>query len=207
MYTILDIETTGLSTNYDEILEVGYIRINKNRQNPKKFDICGSGTINFYRPSWKIETPAQKVHKLSRSYLESLNIDMEKSLASLYSVVYDCILIGKNSSSFDAPFIQTFLNRHCNELQPVKLVGQVDIQDKFQYLYRDWMAKRGQATNKKGNLMDYLNIMGMSEEESLKLFLQYFPGNERAMYHSALYDAFVTYLCTIYLVENDLLRL
>ena len=44
IYNVLDIETTGFNKSIDNILEVGYIRVNN------KCEILGHDTLFFYKP-------------------------------------------------------------------------------------------------------------------------------------------------------------
>lgn len=118
--TVMDIETTGwlkfetnpttgVSTLSDdsEILEVGYMNID---MNTKK--ILTYGTLYFYKPYFRIETEAQRVHGLTRDFLKKYEGDFEKNMIALNSLIQCGCIIGKNSEKFDIPFIKAFIDKH-----------------------------------------------------------------------------------------------
>ena len=127
--TILDIETTGflsfdtitlpnpagygepiqksqLSDNC-EILEVGFINIDIDSAK-----MLSHGTLYFYKPYFHVESDAQRIHGLTRDFLQQFEQDFEKNLIALNALMQNAVIIGKNSTAFDIPVIKAFLEKH-----------------------------------------------------------------------------------------------
>lgn len=188
---IVDIETTGLNRMTDDIVEVGYIRANHN------LDIVGYGTLYFYKPEFNIESSAQSIHGLKRSFLQQYEGDFGKNLAALYTLIRGAAIVGKNSGRFDVPFIREFISKHEPALYDSAVPRiSVDMQDEYALRFRAWYTSTyGKSTTRKGTLQEYMPLIGYSPERIQEEFTQAFPeSSERSNAHNALYDAFMTYL-------------
>lgn len=119
--TVIDIETTGwlkfemvdgISTLSDdsEILEVGYINIDMNT-----YQILTYGVLYFYKPYFYVESQAQETHGLTREFLEKYELDFDKNLIALNSMIQCTCIIGKNSDKFDIPFVKAFVAKHAGD--------------------------------------------------------------------------------------------
>lgn len=186
IYTILDIETTGFHKDGgDEILSFGYIRINSN------FEIKASGTLYFYKPNFPVSKyPACTVHKLSKEFMQQHEKDFKDNLKMMYSLCYNSIIIGKNSTNFDMPFIKNFIRRHCPTLEELIYFKTFDIQDEFSPTY-----KRMTGSTKKGTLTDYVNALGITQDEITRVYNSLPTKDGASMHmHGALYDCVATYL-------------
>lgn len=185
IYTILDIETTGLDKyGGDEILSAGYMRINS------QFEIKASGTLYFYKPEFNVgKYPACTVHKLTRSFLSQYEGDFYDNIKKLYSLCYMSTIIGKNSTKFDMPFVKEFIHRHCNTLPPLEYFRTFDIQDHFKPIYQERTGSR-----KTGTLTEYCECLGIGKEklDSIYNSLPNKDGSSMHM-HGALYDVVATY--------------
>jgi len=189
VYHIIDIETTGFNKVRDDILEVGYIRANH------ECEILGYGTLYFYRPEFNIESDAQRIHKLTREFLEPYSDSFEKNLAALWTLMMDGVLVTKSSSGFDINFIQEFMWKYGNGVNNYTLKSDVNMQKLMKDYYQEWYHKTyGRRTNAEGKLMEYIPVIGYTEERVKEEFKELFPDSRRDYAHSALYDAFVTYL-------------
>ena len=200
IYTILDIETTGLSRNHDQILEVGYMQVNR------VCSILRHGAFYFYKPEWIIENQAQSVHQLYRSFLSEKcpddNTFME-NLATLYTLCEQGVLIGKNSGKFDIPFIESFLNRHAIGLPDFKLRGALDLQNAYAPRYKEYYArKNGVATRKQGTLEELIEMIGYTQGDIKDGYEDMCGADDRARAHGALYDAYMTYQLLKYAIVN-----
>lgn len=116
--TVIDIETTGwlkfddstghsVLSDESEILEVGFINFDTN-----SIKVLTSGTLYFYKPYFNIESDAQRVHGLTREFLQQYEGDFNKNLIALNSLLQSTCIIGKNSDKFDIPFIKAFIEKH-----------------------------------------------------------------------------------------------
>ena len=127
--TILDIETTGF-LSFDtrmvpnprgfgdpieqsvlsdrcEILEVGFINIDI-----ESAAMVNHGTLYFYKPYFQVESDAQRIHGLTREFLQQYEGDFENNLIALNTLMQNAIIIGKNSQTFDIPVIKAFIEKH-----------------------------------------------------------------------------------------------
>lgn len=117
--TVIDIETTGylkfmtlpdgtsVLSDESEILEVGFVNVDMNTCRP-----LSHGTIYFYKPYFNVESDAQRVHGLTREFLQQYEDRFEESLIALNALMQSAIIIGKNSHAFDIPFIESFIKKH-----------------------------------------------------------------------------------------------
>lgn len=197
---IIDIETTGFdkSCMKDAILEVGYVNVTQN------LEIVGSGAFYFYRPEFNVESPAQSIHQLERSFLEQHASMFNVNLARLYTLCYDSVFIGKNSNAFDIPFIASFINKYADGVKPLKLMGTLDLQDIYADKYRAWYKEETgtSAGRKKGKLGDYIKIAGYTEDDLKRMFSSELGIGSRGFAHSALFDAYMTYKALEYSVHE-----
>ena len=213
---VIDIETTGLPeyniengvrTNADhcEILSFGYIRTEMSTNR-----IFDAGILYFYKPYFNIESEAQKVHHLTRDFLKQYEQDFDKNLAKMEMLITNSALIGKNSDSFDIPFITAFLRKHSgfpdivptfiNSDKNVMFAENVcfDTQQLFAPYYRKIMAQRGVelSPRKRGRLEEYIEALCVQATvDSLYAEISDTVGSSPvATYHDALYDACSTYI-------------
>ena len=225
---VLDIETTSLyrtlnpDTGYlydsNEILEVGYLRIDMNTT-----EILGHGVLYFYKPYFQIENKAQEFHKLTRDFLEKYESEFDKNLVILNSLVTQTCIIGKNCDTFDIPYIYFFVDKHSKGTLSLKnVVNSKDIKTyeggSFYYdpaswshdvqtllapIYRDlYYEKYGTSTSKKGTLEQYIDVLDAYdkvEEIYSKLDKERTTGA-----HGALYDVVMTYVVWLYLREKNI---
>lgn len=197
IFTIIDIETTGFNREYDNILEVGYIKTNQN------CELLGHGSFYFYKPQFKVESQAQSVHNLTRDFLEEHESDFNISMAKLYTMMYNGLIIGKNNASFDIPFIKSFIRKHSGYLDDLEIMGYVDLQTYFTEAYQQWYYKTyGVGTRKKGTLTELVHMIGHKDEEMRASFTKLFPDCPRTGTHSALYDVYMTYLLLVDACKN-----
>lgn len=116
--TIIDIETTdwlkfdtstgqSILSDESEILEVGFINFDMNT-----IKILSHGTLYFYKPYFRVESDAQKIHGLTRDFLKNYEDQFNKNLVALNSLIQNTCIIGKNSRKFDIPYIKAFIKKH-----------------------------------------------------------------------------------------------
>lgn len=220
--TVIDIETTGYR-EYDvvdgwsrlsdrsEILEIGYMNINMETRK-----ILNYGTLYFYKPYFNVESDAQKVHGLTREFLEQYEDKFDQNLVAINSMIQSTCVIGKNSDQFDIPFIKAFIEKHGGEEFDIPMLvdklnmkayngGRVryddtlyalDMQkiykDRFHELYYD-ITKNKLPPNKKGTLSDYVKVI-KSGQEAVDVVYGGMKKDRVTGAHGALYDAVMTYI-------------
>ena len=212
IFTIIDIETTGFSRHKDEILEVGYMQVNENLQ------VYRSGSLYFYRDEWMRAdggqrdlwyNEAQQVHKLTREFLQPYEKSFKSNLVTLYTLLENAIVVGKNNKGFDLPMIEQFFYRHVPELGAPRAFGQIDLQGVFTPKFREWYERRyHESTRKLGSLSELMEVINYTPEMILEGFRKDIPnGGDREFAHSALYDVYMTYLLLKHAVETNMLQI
>lgn len=230
--TVVDIETTGflkfvrdkdnnsVLSDESEICEVGFMNIDL-----KTGAILHSGVLYFYKPYYNLENDAAKVHGLTREFLSQYEKDFENNLIALNALLQSAIIIGKNSKSFDIPFMKAFIDKHGGyKLNITHLVaalgikgykggtvvynggiGSIDMQHIWHKRYvRLMFDKTGIADDrKKGTLKEYIDLINawpVVEAVYAKV-----GKGRKAGYHSALYDVVMTYVIFMDAKLNGLL--
>jgi DNA polymerase III epsilon subunit-like protein len=196
---VCDVESTGLSTQYDQILEFAYLKINP------KCEILGSGTLYFWQDGWKINQGAYEVHGLTEEFLAPYAKDFDKNLATLYTILFNSVIIGKNSKSFDNRMLESFISRHVPpEMLDCQIMGYFDIQDKTTPLFQDWWYRKyKEPTRKKGTLKELCDVLGITSDGIKKVMDAVAgPSAYRQGYHSAMFDTVATYLLVQWLVDT-----
>lgn len=207
--TTIDIETTGYMRcaggPSDAMLSFGYIR------HDEKFNILSADTLYFYKPEFNIENEgALKVHGLTREFLKQYENDFDKNLATVYSIMYMGNIVGKNSKAFDIPFITTFMYNQCDSLLELYNKSSVDLESELSAEFkRYWKWEHdGEKTLKRGTLAEYAVMAGITEDEINKVYNS-LPVQVQAPigYHTALYDATVTFLVAKWAVGKELMKI
>lgn len=201
IFTAFDIETTGLGRQSDDILELGYIRFDN-----ETFEIYGYGEVWFYKPEFQVEKAAY-VHHLSRGFLMQHQDKFEENLATMYSVLQGATVVGKNSYAFDIPFVENWMRRQARYLIPLQVRCSLDIQDKCGAYYQVWCRENNVTpSSAKGKLEDYMKMFGIAEQQLKNDFHKLFK-SERDQAHSALFDAYMTYLAAKHAVEKGIVNI
>ncbi len=141
LYTILDIETTGLmqfDSNAElipDLLEVAYILVDSST-----LRIIKGGTLYFYQHHFDIENDAQMIHKLDRKFLMQFEDQFEENLIALAALTTNAVIMGKNSKKFDIPFIKHFLEKYKGKMYDIgDITSRVAMKnyDKSGYIYHE----------------------------------------------------------------------
>lgn len=185
IYTVCDIETEGLNRYSDEILSFGFIRCDSN------FDILASGSLYFYKDGFHPERyPAFNTHHLTTDFMKEHKDEFNDNMKRMYSLLYMGAIVGKNSTNFDMPFIQEFIQRHCPMLPRLEYFSTFDVQTEFCKVYQ-----QRTGNSKKGTLTEYVDCLGITENDLRKVYdsLPVKDGANMHM-HGALFDTVATYL-------------
>lgn len=117
--TVIDIETTGymkfqtdaegnsVLSDESEILEVAFMNINLATCRP-----LGHGVLYFYKPYFNVESDAQRIHGITRDFIQKYEDKFEENLIALNALMQNALIIGKNCDAFDIPMIQAFIKKH-----------------------------------------------------------------------------------------------
>lgn len=188
-YTILDCESTGLSTNTASPVSVAYLILNE------KFERVDSKILYFSHESIPESDPgALEVHGLTRQSLMKYRKDYERNLRLLYRVMHRGNIIGHNVRKFDITLLCNFLER--NKLERPVIANVYDTMEIYNSVFK--------GKKKLTFIADYCNI---SEETVKILASMWFENDEKsAMDHDASYDVTKNALVFIEAVKNKLVR-
>jgi DNA polymerase III alpha subunit (gram-positive type) len=142
LYTIADIETTGLSTTSHDIIQFAYINVNQN------MSIHSSGVLYFYKDNMSWTEDAEAVHGISRNQLVQYKDDFDTNLRKMYVILQKSNLVGHNVSQFDYPFCKSYLDRN-----GMPTITPLSLNDTMK-LYMNKFKKRMKLTV----LLEQLNI-------------------------------------------------
>ena len=223
MYTVIDIETTGF-LKYDsnhtlitDLLEFGYIQLDD------KLRIVNHGTLYFYEPHFDIENDAQRIHGLTRQFLEAHATDNYTNATAMAAMLTNTIIIGKNTDGFDIPFIKAWLKKMYGYNLDIGYTTEVlgmkgyhggyvfhrdnslslDLQKCYKPYWQQAMREQGFAIgNKKGSLSQYVEAIP-GGFDMVKEIYGGLTKDRETLAHGALYDCVMTYLVLVqYIIKN-----
>lgn len=180
MFVVLDLETTGLSSMKDDIIQCSYIMFDSNNMFVK------SETLYFYYEgmSWNQEV-ANKTHQISLDFLKTQADKFKENVIKLYSVLNRANVIGHNAISFDFPFVKNWLQRQ----------GLVDFEFGIQ---QDTMIAFRPITKRSRIKLTVLGDMFGITPEQINYAKNLWFGEDEAVHaHDARYDVALTALLTM----------
>ncbi len=100
---VFDVETTGLNTMHDRIIELSYVRLSANGERR-------SGTYRFNPDGHAIDPKSQAVHGITAGQLQSEPLFKERA-REIAAVFEGCDIAGFNSIHFDIPILMEEMKR------------------------------------------------------------------------------------------------
>lgn len=95
-YVVFDLETTGLDTNNDSIIEIGAVKVENG--------IITETFESLINPEMPIPENASKVNKITDDMVEGCPT-LEKVLPDFFKFTRDTVLVGHNAANFDIPML------------------------------------------------------------------------------------------------------
>lgn len=177
LYTIFDIETTGLSRYNDDICQFAALTVDEN--------LVPVRNQNYYLyhkdMPWSVD--AERVHGISQDFLKKYEDQYEHYLRAIYATVQYANLVGHNSDGFDIPFVQEYMYRK----------GFRDIRPCICY---DTMKLWWKPMGRKMKLTALTEQLGYSPDMVRAMTKVMFPGqSDDVSAHNACYDVVCTWLC------------
>ena len=107
MFVVFDLETTGLSSMQDDIIQFSYIMFDSNNM------FVRAENLYFYYEgmSWNQEV-ADISHGISLDFLKTQADKFKENVIKMYTVLNHANVCGHNSNSFDCPFVKNWLKRY-----------------------------------------------------------------------------------------------
>lgn len=192
IYTVIDIETSGLSRENADVLSFSYALTDGK-------EILAADTLYFWTDGMQWSQESYEIHGLSKEFLSQYKDDFDKNLRAMFSVVQDSVLVGYNSGymdkfgvlhGFDYQVIKNFLLRNMLDFP---------IPSSFVDLLKIARSRETNAPNKK--LQSMVDYYGVSREEIARVNNTVYPGS-KAVAHNSGYDV----VCTAYVLKEMLAK-
>lgn len=192
IYTVIDIETSGLSRENADVLSFSYALTDGK-------EILAADTLYFWTDGMQWSQESYEIHGLSKEFLSQYKDDFDKNLRAMFSVIQDSILVGYNSGyidkfgvlhGFDYQVIKNFLLRNMLDFP---------IPSSFVDLLKIARSRETNAPNKK--LQSMVDYYGISREDIARVNDAVFPGS-KAVAHNSGYDV----VCTVYVLREMLAK-
>ena len=106
-YVVFDLETTGVSCNYDEVVEISAIKVDNHK--------VVSEFTTLVNPKRAIPYSATQVNGITDDMVKDAPV-WEKALTDFLAFAADYVLVGHNIHFFDMKFIYRDCERYFNEL-------------------------------------------------------------------------------------------
>ena len=105
-YVLFDLETTGISCNYDEIIEISAVKVRKGK--------IVSEFSELVNPGRNIPYAASAVNNITDDMVEDAP-SIEEVLPRFIGFIEEDVLVGHNINSFDMQFIYRDCVKHFNQ--------------------------------------------------------------------------------------------
>ena len=188
MFTVFDIETTGLISYSCDIIQLAYCTFT---DSGVRID---SDNLYFYYKGmhWDQEV-ADKSHHFSLNFLQQYEKDFTRNLIKAYTLLNGANVVGHNMHDFDAPFVTTWLKR----------MGLTD----FMYGEIQDTMKSATVLNKghRISLINLCNKLDITPDVIRQVIPIYFPNEKDGNPHNAVYDVTATALVYFSLVRQGYL--
>lgn len=139
-----DLETTGLNTQTDHIIQIGLVKFNKST-----YDELGH--IMFYikpETDFSIDPYAQEKHGISKDFVIENGVLLRDVWDEISEFIEDCDILSYNGNSFDVPMLYNNLKRYNLEFDFVSrkyydsmIVERKRIQYKLSETYKRYTGK------------------------------------------------------------------
>lgn len=180
MFVVFDLETTGLSSMQNDIIQFSYIMFDSNNM------FVRADNLYFYYEgmSWNQEV-ADISHGISLEFLKTQADKFKENVIKMYTVLNHANVCGHNSNSFDCPFVKNWLKR----------MGLSDFE--FGIQQDTMLAFRPYTKRARIKLTKLAAMCGLSDAEIDYATKLWFGITESTQSHDARFDTAMTALLTI----------
>ena len=180
MFVVFDLETTGLSSMQNDIIQFSYIMFDSNNM------FVRAENLYFYYEgmSWNQEV-ADISHGISLDFLKTQADKFKENVIKMYTVLNHANVCGHNSNSVDCPFVKNWLKR----------MGLSDFE--FGIQQDTMLAFRPYTKRARIKLTKLAAMCGLSDAEVDYATKLWFGITESTQSHDARFDTAMTALLTI----------
>lgn len=192
IYTVIDIETSGLSRDNADVLSFSYALTDGK-------EILAADTLYFWTDGIQWNQESYLTHGLSREFLSQYKDDFDKNLRAMFSVIQDSILVGYNSGYMDKFGVLHGFDYHVIKNFLLRNMLDFPIPSSFVDLLKIARSRETNAPNKK--LQSMVDYYGISKEDIVRVNNTVYSGSKAAAHNSG-YDV----VCTAYVLKEMLAK-
>lgn len=178
MYVVFDIETSGLDSMRDDIIQFAYIAFHNGVK-------VRSDILYFYHEKMTWNEEAFNVHHISKEFLQQYEMDFDKNLVKMFTVLCGADVVGFNSDKFDCPFVQHWLARM--GIPGLTYRTQTDIMKAFRPVTKQAFISLVKLSEK----------MNLTREAIASMAQKWFSEEAGSQAHDAAYDVAATAMLTM----------
>jgi DNA polymerase-3 subunit alpha (Gram-positive type) len=180
----IDIETTGLSTIYNTIIELGVIEIVNGEVKTEYNKLFGGGHSSMYL--------VRKIHHIKDS-MRTGKKTFKECAEKIADFLSNSIIVTHNGNSFDIPMIQQKLNEAGYKIENFKSIDTLQLVRKMRKKEGEDEEKKQQKRNTLGNLCKEFGLI--------------YGGESGSNAHRGLEDSEATIDLLFYLINNNKIEL
>lgn len=180
----LDIESTGLSTIYNTIIELGVIEVVDGKVKTEYTKLFGGGHSSMYL--------VRKIHHIKDSERKGKKT-FKECAEKISEFLSNSIIVTHNGNSFDLPMINQKLNEAGFEINNYRSIDTLQLVRKMRKNEGVDDDKKQQKRNTLGNLCKEFNLI--------------YGGEDGDKAHRGLEDAEATLDLLFYLINNNKIEL
>lgn len=178
IYTIFDLETSGLNAGTDDVLQFAYMLLDSDTN-----QCLRANSFYLWEDDFRWTFDAYNVHGISKEFLKALPKErMPEKYQEMFTVLSRANLAGYNVAKFDRPFVDAFLANR--SVKPLPYDSITDV-----------MALAQKATGKRKKLTELTRELGHTPESVQAINNLWFGTTGQA--HDASYDVTATALCLV----------
>lgn len=174
MFVVYDLETTGFSSSYDDVVQFSYIRFDNRKR------VYDAGCLYFYYEGMHWSEEAENVHHISLEFLKQFKDDFRKNVIKMWTILSGANVVGHNSNKFDNPFATNWLAR-------MGCPGLV-----FGVMQDTMIAYRPMTHTAQVNLVKLCQLNDITPDGINAMCKMWFNEDETLYSHNATYDTTAT---------------
>lgn len=187
MFTVFDLETTGLSSMAHDVIQFAYITYNE-RNMPIKAE-----SLYFYYEGMSWTEEAYAVHQIPLEFLKQHADKFEENLIKMYATLMNGNVCGHNAKAFDCVFAKNWLSR----------MGMYNL--KYRCIQDTMYAFKPITRRSKIKLIKLAEMLGVTDEITRRT-ASYVFGDELAnQAHNAAFDTMRTGIITVLGINKNLI--
>ena len=187
MFTVFDLETTGLSSMVHDVIQFAYITYDE-----KNMPVKAESLYFYYEGmSWTEETYA--VHQIPLEFLKQFEDKFEENVIKMYATLMNGNVCGHNAKAFDCVFAKNWLSR----------MGLYNL--KYRCIQDTMYAFKPIAKRPRIKLIKLAEMLGVTDEIVTRMAGYVFKDDMATHAHNAAFDTMRTGIITVLGINKNLI--